>query len=224
MATNTIPYFINQINITQDAELAAFVNQLKSNTQQWASFVNDQENKIYKDIKKSKNDTIGKIMSDAGMHSDTLYSYLQQRKRSNELATLLKDQLADRKKGAEAIVEDKHLATRSNEMNEWTVGNKQDTLFVFSSLFIMLSGLVLLTVLWRMGTISSSVWVLLGAPLILIFVLILARRYFYTAHLRNKRYWNKQIFEGTQAKIPIPSCDTIQNTLSGTPSSIPVRQ
>lgn len=99
-------------------------------------------------------------------------------------------------------------------MNEWTVGNKQETLFIFSSLFVMLSGLVLLTGLWRMGQISSTVWVMLGAPMILIMLLILVRRYFYTATLRNKRYWNKQIFEGTTAKIPIPSCETMESALS----------
>ena len=105
---------------------------------------------------------------------------------------------------------------RKNEMNEWTVGNKQDTLFVFSSLFIMLSGLLLITGLWRLGMISSYLWVAFAVPLLLIFILILLRRWRYTDVLRNKRYWNKQIFEGKYNKIAIPSCPQIMEGVEQT--------
>jgi hypothetical protein len=111
------------------------------------------------------------------------------------------------------VVEDKNLAGRKNEMNEWSVGNKNDTLFVFSSLFIMLSGLLLITVLWRMSLIGAGLWVALGMPMIIIFILIVVNRSQYTDVLRNKRYWNKQIFEGKYGKIPIPMCPQITQSL-----------
>jgi hypothetical protein len=98
-------------------------------------------------------------------------------------------------------------------MNEWSVGNKNDTLFVFSSLFIMLSGLLLITVLWRMSLISAGLWVALGTPMIIIFILIVVNRSQYTDVLRNKRYWNKQIFEGKYGKIPIPMCPQLTESL-----------
>lgn len=214
MASRSLPHFIQQIAITQDAELAAYVNELKKDGQKWTAFVNDQQAALYSDIKKAKDDTFKKVYSDAEQYSDTLHSYLLQRKRAKELAAVQDAQEKDRARNAEAIIEDKNLATRTNEMNEWTVGNKQETLFVASALFITLSGLILLTGLWRMGQISSSVWVMLGLPMIVILLLIAVRRYFYTATLRNKRYWNKQIFEGTTAKIPIPSCDTLEDAIS----------
>jgi hypothetical protein len=127
-------------------------------------------------------------------------------KRSGELSKMIDDVYENQETSAKAVIDDKNLATRKNEMNEWTIGNKQDTLFVFSSLFIMLSGLLLITGLWRIGLISSYLWVAFAIPLVLIFILILLRRWRYTDVLRNKRYWNKQIFEGKTKKIAIPSC------------------
>jgi hypothetical protein len=73
-------------------------------------------------------------------------------------------------------------------------------------LFIMLSGLLLVTVLWRMGMISSVLWVALSAPMIIIFILTVVNRSQYTDIFRNKRYWNRRIFEGKYGKIPIPLC------------------
>ena len=110
---------------------------------------------------------------------------------------------------------DKNMATRKHEMNEWSVGNKNDTLFVFSSLFIMLSALILITVLWRMKMISSYLWVMLGAPVIIIFVLIVINRSQYTDVLRNKRYWNKQIHEVEYGKIPLPLCPGAVEAIQG---------
>jgi hypothetical protein len=47
---------------------------------------------------------------------------------------------------------------------------------------------------------------------IIVVVLIWLNRYYYTNVLRNKRYWNKQIFEGKYGKIPIPLCpNTVQD-------------
>jgi hypothetical protein len=74
--------------------------------------------------------------------------------------------------------------------------------------------------------ISSYLWVAFAIPLLLIFILILLRRWRYTDVLRNKRYWNKQIFEGKYNKIAIPSCpqmmEGIEQTLgqTGTGASV----
>lgn len=111
MASSSVPRFIQQIGITQDAELAAYVNQLKQDGQKWSSFVNDQQSALYADIKKAKDDTFKKVFSDAEQYSDTLHSYMLQRKRAKELMVVQEGQEKDRAKNAEAIVEDKNLAT-----------------------------------------------------------------------------------------------------------------
>lgn len=129
--------------------------------------------------------------------------------RAKELSDMVDQVYNNQAESVKAVIHDKELAGRKKEMNEWTVGNKQDTLFVFSSLFLLLSGLLLITGLWRMGIISSTLWVALGVPLLLIFLLIFVRRWRYTDVLRNKRYWNKQIFEGKAKKFTMPSCEQL---------------
>jgi hypothetical protein len=65
-----------------------------------------------------------------------------------------------------------------------------------------------------MEMISTSLWVGLGVCLIVVFVLIVVNRSHYTNMLRNKRYWNKQIFEGKYGKIPTLVCPEVADTLN----------
>ena len=213
-ASTSLPAYINAITILQDAELAAQINKMKTNPAEYTAWLSNQQDQLYQSITRMKDDTFGKVYGDLKLGSSAQEAYLLQAQRNKDLAELQKSIVNEQTEKANAVVEDKHLATRKHEMNEWSVSNKEDTLFVFSSLFVTLSGLLLLTALWRMGIISSAIWVAIGAPILMIFLLILVRRYFYTEHLRSKRFWNKQIFEGTRPKIPVPSCEQIEDALS----------
>jgi hypothetical protein len=91
-------------------------------------------------------------------------------------------------------------------MNQWSVSNKDDTLFVFSSLFILLSSLILLTLLWRRTIISSALYGSLSGLFVLIFILMVIYRANYTNVWRNNRYWNRRNFDGKYGKIQPPNC------------------
>ena len=197
---------ISTAQIAQDIQLAEAIARLKSNPTELRSWLQSQQDKVYNTIIAQKENTFDKVYGDLNRASKVEESILMHNKRAGELSEMMDNIYQTQATGANAVVNDKQLATRKNEMNEWTVGNKQDTLFVFSSLFIMLSGLLLITGLWRLGMISSYLWVAFAVPLLIIFILILLRRWRYTDVLRNKRYWNKQIFEGKYPKISIPSC------------------
>ena len=56
--------------------------------------------------------------------------------------------------------------------------------------------------------------------MIIIFVLIVINRSQYTDVLRNKRYWNKQIFEGKYGKIPLPLCPQVTDGISAGMSNL----
>jgi len=89
-------------------------------------------------------------------------------------------------------IHDAETTKRRYEMNEWTVQNKKDTLFVMSSLFIALSSLLLLTVLWRMGIMNGYTASIYAVPIVIIFVFIVINRSQYTNHVRDQRYWNRE--------------------------------
>jgi hypothetical protein len=200
-----IDQVINYANLYQDVELASAISALK-NAGQVTSFIQDQQSKVYNDITKQKEDTFSKVYGDLTRAGKVQESVLMYDKRTKDLASVQDQIYNNQKNSADAIVSDQSMANRKTEMNEWTVNNKKDTLFVYSSLFIMLSGILLLTGLMRTDIIGTGVWVGLSVCLIVTFVLILLNRYYYTSVLRNKRYWNKQIFEGKYGKLPIPLC------------------
>lgn len=218
---------IRNTQTLQDIELAEAMNRLKSNPTELRAWLQSQQERVYNDIVKQKGDTFSKVYGDFERATKVEESILMHNKRSRELSDMVDSVYQNQEKTANAVVQDKNLSKRKHEMNEWSVGNKQDTLFVFSSLFILLSGLLLLTGIWRMGLISSSLWVALAIPLILVFLLIILSRWRYTDTMRNKRYWNKQIFEGKSQKITIPSCpqmtdamDSAVNTTVGAVASL----
>jgi hypothetical protein len=203
---------IDYTKISQDVELASAFDVLKKDPVRYTQFLQDQQNKVYSEIVKQKDNSFDKVYGDLDRASKVQESILMNQKRTKELANIHKQLAENQQQSASAILHDKQIANRKYEMNEWSVNNKNDTLFVFSSGFIMLSGLLLITALYRIGMISSYLWVALGAPLIIIFILIVVRRAFYTDRLRNKRYWNKQIFPGKNEKTTtMPSCSDIES-------------
>ena len=208
-----IDQVIASANLYQDVELATAISALK-NAGQVTSFIQEQQSKVYSDIVKQKEDTFSKLYGDLGRAGRVQEAVLMYGKRTKQMSGVQDQIYKNQKNSADAIVDDHSLANRKTEMNEWAVNNKKDTLFVYSSLFVMLSGLLLLTGLLRMEMISTSLWIGMGLVLIIVFVLILVNRSHYTSMLRNKRYWNKQIFEGKYGKIPSPLCPDVANSLN----------
>jgi hypothetical protein len=196
---------IKQPDLSHDAELANAMNAMKNDPSKLQLFIQNQQDNVYRDIVKQKEDRFEKVYGELNHAAKMQESNVMYNKRNQEMADIQESLYNRQKNESDAVSNDKNMATRKNEMNEWSVHNKNETLFVFSSLFIMLSVLLLLTVLWRMGIIPSTLWVGIGLPFILIFVLIVVNRSQYTDVLRNKRYWNKKIFDGSYGKIPIPS-------------------
>ena len=103
---------------------------------------------------------------------------------------------------------DADTAKRIYEMNEWTVQNKKDTLFVLSSLFITLSALLLLTVLWRMGISTGHTAAIYAVPVVVIFVFILINRSQYTKTVRDQRYWNRGNQKKAASSFQLSLCPT----------------
>jgi hypothetical protein len=202
---SNLDQIIDYTQLFQDVELATAIGQLKQNPAQLQQFLQDQQSKIYNDVVKQKDSTFQKVYGDLNRATQVQESVLLLNKRNKELANVHQNIYVNQKKSADTVTEDKNLAERKYEMNQWSIGNKNDTLFVFSALFIALSALILITVLWRMGMISSSLWVGLGVPVIIVFVLIVVNRSEYTNVFRNKRYWNRRDF-GRYGKIPVPVC------------------
>ena len=164
------------------------------------SYIQTEQANVFKNITAQKDLKFEKVYGELTNSMTTEIDKNQH----NVMSELNKNIYETQKQHSDLIIHDKDLSNRKYEMNEWTANNKRDTLFIFSMLFIMLSGLLFITGLWKLGLISTSIYVLLGIPMIIIFILTIVYRSQYTNIFRNKRYWNKKSFEGKYGKINIP--------------------
>jgi hypothetical protein len=190
---------ITNTSLLQDEALAKALTQLKGNPSQLQLFLQGQQNGVYKDIIKQKDETL-----------DRVYGGLEQStkgldKRNSDLVAIQEELYQKQNTIQQSIDAEKQLAERKYEMNEWTVNNKKETLYMYSLFFLLLSVLIFLTVLWRMGVISSSLCGSLILPFVLLFTFMFIYRSKYTNVHRNKRYWNRRSFEDKYGLIPLPS-------------------
>jgi hypothetical protein len=194
---------ITQAQLLQDLELQAAIRDLKANPTQLNTFLKKQQDNVYKNIVKQKDDTFQKVYGDLDRSQKVQESLLRYDTRNRQLLKLHKNIYNNQKAEADAIIENKNTFGRKYEMNEWSVNNKKDTLFVFSAGFVLLSALIGLTVLFRMSLISSILWGWMGAIAIIVFILILINRAQYTEMARNKHYWNKRVFPKNKGNVSI---------------------
>jgi hypothetical protein len=194
---------ITQAQLLQDLELQAAIRDLKANPTQLNTFLKKQQDNVYKNIVKQKDDTFQKVYGDLDRSQKVQESLLRYDTRNRQLLKLHKNIYNNQKAEADAIIENKNTFGRKYEMNEWSVNNKKDTLFVFSAGFVLLSVLIGLTVLFRMSLISSILWGWMGAIAIIVFILILINRAQYTEMARNKHYWNKRTFPKNKDNVSI---------------------
>ncbi len=192
-------------SIQSNDELMSMVQQLKSNPSQLQQYLQTQQDNVYKGITQQKDDAFKKVYGDLQSSFDTNEDIIMYTNRSQELNKMYDTLYNEKQKEVNDLQFNKDLAGRKYEMNQWTIGNKDDTLFVYSILFIILSIALVFSGLWKADIIGSGLLGAILGGLILVFVLILIYRSRYTNVLRNKRYWDRKIFKSEGGKIPLPN-------------------
>jgi hypothetical protein len=208
---------IKSILLYQDVGLATALNNFRQSPADLQAFLQQQQSTIYKDIIKQKGNVFNKVYGDLNRAAKSQESVLMYNERNKQVYSMQDKVYNNQKNMAAGMLDDQNLASRKNEMNEWSVGNKNDTLFVYSALFISLSALLLCVVLWKMQIISGYFSGSLMGLILGIFVLILFNRSQYTSNKRDQRYWNRKNFSGKYGKIPLPNCPgLIEDITAGT--------
>jgi|LauGreDrversion4_2_1035121.scaffolds.fasta_scaffold283646_1 hypothetical protein len=195
-----------------DLILAHKVNLLK---EQGKSLTDNSADIIDKTLS-DKNKNMEKLIGDLDRSIDShrsIYDYYQ---RNKDLLDISADPAERLRQEAEGLMYDKNNAQRQYEINQWTSGNRQDTLFVYQLIFLSSLLLAFFVGLWRMGLIGTGFIGLLATVLIIIIVLVIFKRGYYTSYLRNKRYWNKREFpKFAGPQIPTPDCPAALDSISG---------
>ena len=207
--------------MSEDIELEFAIKAVIQTPNQVQQFVQSKQDKVFKDVTSLKDVAFQKVYGDLSYATNEKKAELLNNMENMDIIKSNEEIYKNQKNNTDSILQNKELLNRKYEMNEWTVNNKKDTLFVFSMLFVVISALLLITGLFRMGIISTTVWVAISVIVLLVFIFTVVYRSQYTDIYRNKRYWNRKIFEGKYGKIPFPSIpfcpgafDEIQNSVN----------
>lgn len=204
----TIDQAINFTQMFQDVELSHALQNLRQDPQALQRFLQESQDKLYKEVTTQKDDTFQKVYGELERASDTERAVYYYNQRNQDL-NRLQEQVYNAQKGsADAVLHDRDLAKRQYEINQWSSGNKLDTLFIYSQLFIILCTSALLLYIWKNGILSTTIVSILTLIIVLIFIFTIVNRAQFTNFLRDGRFWNRRKFPTYQG-IPIPNiCDS----------------
>ncbi len=200
-----------------DLAVAQDLNERKQ-AGQLDQYIKQNSDKIINSMNNNKTSNTDKVMGDLTRAMDTqknVYYYYQ---RNRDMLRMGQDPINRIKRDADGLIHDRDLAQRQYEINQWTSGNRADTLFVYQLIFICVLTLALFTSLWRMGVVSTGFLGLLIFALIIIIILTIINRAQYTNYSRDQRYWNKRQFPKFTGSVPTPDCKSLYdqyNNLTG---------
>ncbi len=201
-------YTFDLINLMQTENLW----DLKENPQQLRSYLDTKGGEI---VNKTMNQHSGAYASvkdhlqqSSNTNNNVLY-YFTRNKDLNHLQESLEQRVQGEAMGAR---HDAQLAKRQFEVNEWTSGNKLDTLFFFQLLFISLMILAPILYYHRLGVIPGGAFYGIVSLIVLALLLTIIIRARYTEVIRDYRFWNRRRFPTLPAPRPAPICPGFTNS------------
>jgi hypothetical protein len=162
-----------------------------------STLTNANKQQLYNDIMASKNTDITQTHDSLLAQSNAIHGLYYYQQKNSQLNDVNQSLLGTTTGQATVLKSDSDLAKRQNEINEWETGNKMDTLFVYQQFLIILCATVIISYLWKMGIVSTTVFATLLAILVLIFIFTVVNRAQYTNLKRDTRYWNRRQFPTT---------------------------
>jgi hypothetical protein len=184
-ATADLTYLQNNVN-TLDAQLALSV----ANT----GMTQANKQNLYNTIIANKNSDIQQANDSLLAQTNAMRALYYYQGQDNKLNDVNRAILGTTTEQANALQNDSDLAKRQNEINEWETGDKMDTLFVYQMLLILLCIIIVLSYLWKIAILSTSMYITFSILTTATFVLTLLNRAQYTSLKRDTRFWHQRQF------------------------------
>jgi hypothetical protein len=210
---------IREVLSLQDIQLANAMTNLKDNPAKLTTFIQQQRNSLYNTVTKEHSDNFQKVFNDLKNSGNTVKNITYYHVRNKDLDATQEAIFGKARADADAATYDSQVAKRQFEINEWTNGNKMDTLFIMQMTFIGLTLLTPLLYMTRAGIVPMSVFSIISFLVILALVLTFAVRYQYHDKSRDLRYFNRRRFASMGGPPTSPTCESVQELASSTVAS-----
>jgi hypothetical protein len=201
---------ISDVLTLQDVELANAMVDLKGDQGKLTDFIASRKAQVYNSVTKEHSDNYAKVHGDLVRAGDTIKNITYYHVRNKDLDLTQEAIYKKSKTDADSATFDSQVAKRQFEINEWTVGNKQDTLFIMQLIFISLTFIAPLLYLVRIELLPLMVFYGIVCLILIALILTFMIRYQYTDKTRDLRFWNRRRFANMGGPPTIPTCEAIQ--------------
>lgn len=183
----------------QDIEKVQFLQALQADPAKYSAYIQDKSQRILAETVDTKRASFVKVSGDMMQQFTADHNSRAALERTKDLegaqGFILDEQT--KKQGSTKYNED--LTRRQVEINNWYFENKRETLFVLQLLLLTALSVVVVLVVSAQGLITET----FSNYLILFFMLVAGATWFYrwyfTAYLRDRRYWSRRNFEEDRA-------------------------
>ena len=188
----------------QDIEKIQFLQTLQSDPAKYSAYIQEKSGRILSETVDLKRASFVKMSGDMARTMDMDHNSLAALYRTNDLAVTQEGIIAEQQRMKSSKKTNKDLTRRQVEINNWYYENKRETLFVLQLLLIVILTLVVILGFTSYGWIAQA-----GADYLMGFVIVVGAgtwlyRWYYTANIRDPRYWNQRLFP-EDGKVAPPS-------------------
>lgn len=202
---------VNQILALQDVQLVNAISDMKrsGNGAQLSEYTSKRKQELFDRVAKEHSDTFEKTYGDMVRAQNTTNNIMYYYIRNKDLDNLQQAVFQRAKGEADAAQFDNQTSKRQYEVNQWTAGNKQDTLFFLQLAFISFTLMAPLAYLVKVNAIPSSLYVGISSLLGVALILTLIVRMRYTNRDRDQTFWNRRRFATMGGPPAAPSCEAV---------------
>jgi uncharacterized membrane protein len=188
----------------QDIEKIQYLQTLQADPAQYSQFLADKSQRIINEVVDTKRASFIKVSGDMARMMDMDHNSLAAYNRTNDLASTQDQILAMQQSEEDTIKQNMDTTRRQVEINNWYGENKRETLFVLQLVLLVVLAVTVTLAAQSKGWIGEE-----GANYLMGFFIIVGGgtwmyRWYYTANIRDPRYWNRRVFE-SDGKVAPPS-------------------
>ena len=205
---------IRDVLSLQDIQLANAMTNLKDDPTKLTTFIRQQQNSLYSTVTKEHSDNFQKVFNDLQNAGNTVKNITYYHVRNKDLDNTQEAIFGKARAEADAATYDSQIAKRQFEINEWTSGNKMDTLFIMQMIFIGLTLTTPLLYMVRIGMIPMAVFSMISFLILVAIVLTFVVRYQYHDKSRDLRFFNRRRFASMGGPPTPPTCESVQSLAS----------
>jgi hypothetical protein len=200
----------------QDIEKVQYLQTLQSDPAKYAAFVQQKSGSILSEVTDSKRAAFMKASGDMARMMDMNANSLAALYRTQDLLATEDHVISEQERMKSNAESNMNMTRRQVEINNWYYENKRESLFVLQLVLLTLLTVTILMYLASAGWIGQA-----GANYLMLIVILIGAgtwmyRWYYTARIRDPRYWNRRNF--SQDGKLAPASDNCPPASGGTPN------